>query len=95
MACGHSEYADGSGSALLHKPKLGTAKATASISYDDAIAAELEAKGIKGVITDDGLDLMIRSLEQMDQLASEGEKNGSPIYEETPDDAYCLSPHPR
>ena len=46
----------------------------------------VEAKGIKGVITDDGLDLMIRSLEQMDKIASEGEKNGAPIYEETPDE---------
>lgn len=87
LACGHTEYADGSGGGLLHKPKRGTAQITASISYDDAIAAELEAKGIKGVITDDGLDMMIRSLEQMDKIASEGEKNGAPIYEETPDAA--------
>ena len=87
LPCGHGEYADASGSALLYRPKKGAAQIKATISYDDAVAAELEAKGInKGTITDDGLDLMIRSLEDMDKIASEGAKSGTPIYEEIPAD---------
>ncbi|MXZ89933.1 MAG: hypothetical protein F4W95_00510 [Chloroflexi bacterium] len=86
LPCGHGEYADESGGALLRKPKHGTAEIKLTVTYNDAIAGELEAKGIKAVITDDGLDLMIQSLEQMDKIASEGERNGTPIYEEVPDD---------
>ncbi len=86
LNCGHGEYADRSGSALLNKPKNGTAQIIASISYDDAATADLAAKGHKGIITDDGLDLMIRSLEDMDKLASDGEKNGIPIYIDIPDE---------
>ena len=86
LTCGHAEYANATGGALLRKPELGTAEMTTSITCEDTMAAELEAKGTKGVITDDGLDLMIRSLELMDKIASEGEKNGTPAYEEIPDD---------
>ena len=87
LKCGHGEYPDRTGGALLRKPKNGTAEIVASISYDDATTADLAAKGHKGIITDDGLDLMIRSLEDMDKIASDGERNGTPIYIEIPDDA--------
>ena len=38
---------------------------------------------MKGVITYDGLDMMISNMEVIDKIASEQAKKGTPIYEES------------
>ena len=41
---------------------------------------ELDGEAMKGVVTYDGLDLIISSMESTDAIAIKAEKGGTPIY---------------
>ena len=80
LTCGHGQYREVTGSALVHKPSGGTLEVTATIGYA-GLKYEVGAKATKGVFTYDGLDLIISSLESFDQIAIDAENQGTPVYE--------------
>ena len=80
LTCEHVEYAERSDRNILgRKPKGATLRVTASLGYRDD-TERLEGSARKGVVTYDGLDRMISSLESMDEIAEESKKEGAPIY---------------
>ena len=87
LTCGHIKYRERPVGSLISKPEHGTLQINVSIGYSEDMANELATQGFKGTITDEGLDRIISSLEQADKIASEAEKEGTPIYEEVDDDS--------
>ena len=84
LTCGHVKYGEGPKGSLINKPDRATAQINVSIGYYQDTANELGAKGIRVTITDEGLEAIISNLEWTDSIASKAEKEGTPIYEETP-----------
>lgn len=81
LTCGHVEYSERSdGSVIARKPRGATLGVTASIGYRDDMKEDLDGTAMKGVVTYDGLDLIISSMESADAIAIEAEKRGTPIY---------------
>ena len=73
LTCGHVEYSEhGDKNVLGRKPKGGTLCVTSSIGCQDDMEERVNSSARKGVITYDGLDKMISSLESMDKIAIEG-----------------------
>ena len=88
LTCGHVKYNEGPKGSIFNQPEHATAQISAIFGYSDDLARKFESKGLKGTITDEGLDKIISSLEQTDKIASEAEQEGTPIYEEV-DDESC------
>ena len=55
---------------------------TTEVSYTDNAS---ERQGFKGVITDEGLEMILQVLEWLDKLACEAETKGIQLYEITED----------
>ena len=85
LTCGHVKYSGGPKGSIINKPERGTAEINVSIGYDKDMANDLASKGLRGTITDEGLEAIIRELERTDKVASDATKQGTPIYEEIPD----------
>ena len=92
LACGHVKYPEGSTGSFISKPAGGTLQITFAMGYQDDMKDKYGGEGRKGVITYDGLDLIINSLEAMDKIAIEGEKKGTPIYVGKPDSLNAHTP---
>ena len=80
LTCGHVEYPEESNGTGISKPKGGTLQITATVGCQDDMKDKF---GDKGVITYDGLDMMISNMESIDKIASEAAKKGTPIYEDS------------
>ena len=61
LTCGHVRYGEAPKGSILNKPAGGTVQVKGSIGYHDDIANEQEPKAIRGIITDEGLDKILRS----------------------------------
>ena len=85
LTCGHVKYGEGPKGSIINKPERGTTEINVSIGYDKDMANDLATKGLRGTITDEGLEAIIRELERTDTIASDAAKQGTPIYEEIPD----------
>ena len=86
LTCGHVEYGeDSGGSVLIRKPKGGTAKITFTIGCDDNMKDRRVAAGSKAVITHEGFDKFLSSMEFFDEEATKAEKEGTPLYVVQPD----------
>ena len=85
LTCGHVKYLEGSNGNGISKPAGGTLQVAFSFGYQDDMKDEYWDTGMKGVITYDGLDLIISSMESIDKIASEEAKKGTPIYIVQPD----------
>ena len=88
LTCGHVEYADTleRKGGLFSKPAGGVVHNTIQIGCQDSMKDKIEDDGWKEmVITYEGLDQIISSLESFDKLASEYELKGTPIYADRPD----------
>ena len=85
LACGHVKYPEGSQGAIISKPAGGTLEVTSLFGYQDNMEDRFADSGKKAVITYDGLDLIISSMEAIDRIASEEAKKGTPIYTVQPD----------
>ena len=82
LSCGHVTYQEGSQPALFRKPSGGTLIMTTEVSYTDNAS---ERQGFEGVITDEGLEMILQALEWLDKLACEAETKGIQLYEITED----------
>ena len=80
LTCGHVKYLEGSNGGGISKPEGGTLQITASLGYQDDMKDKFEDTAMKGVVTYDGLDSIISSMESIDKIASEEAKKGTPIY---------------
>ncbi len=80
LTCGHVKYLEGSNGTGISKPAGGTLQVTFSFGYQDDMKDKFGDTGMKGVVTYDGLDLIISSMESIDKVASEEAKKGTPIY---------------
>ena len=85
LTCGHVEYMEGSNSGGFSKPKGGTLLITVTLGYDDDMKDNFADPGMIAVVTHDGLDLFISSMEQFDKIAIEADKKGTPAYVVRPD----------
>ena len=85
LTCGHVKYSEGPKGSIINKPERGTAEINVSVGYDKDMANEFGTKGLRGTITDEGLEAIIRELERTDKIASDAAKTGTPIYEDVPD----------
>ena len=79
------QYPEESKGAIISKPAGGTLKVTSLFGYQDNMKDKFGDPGKKAVITYDGLDLIISSMEAIDRIASEEAKKGTPIYIVQPD----------
>ena len=81
LTCGHVEYGKGSdGSPIFRKPKGGILNVTATLTYSDDAKDKFKDTAMLGVVTYDGLDLIISSMERFDKIAIEADKKGTPAY---------------
>jgi len=85
LTCGHVKYLEGTNGTGISKPAGGTLQITFSFGYRneddmDDMKDKFGDTVMKGVITYDGLDLIISSMESIDKIASEEAKKGTPIY---------------
>ena len=85
LTCGHVKYPEGSKGAIISKPAGGTLKVTSLLGYQDDMKDKFGDPGRNAVITYDGLDLIISSMEAIDRIASEEARKGMPIYVVQPD----------
>jgi len=79
------KYLEGTNGTGISKPAGGTLQITFSFGYrneddKDDMKDKFGDTVMKGVITYDGLDLIISSMESIDKIASEEAKKGTPIY---------------
>lgn len=86
------KYLKGTNGDVISEPAGGTLQIVFSVGYQDDMKDDYCDTGAKGVITYDGLDLIIGSMETIDRIASQEAKTGSPIYSVRPDclNAYTL-----
>ena len=80
LTCDHVKYLEGSSGTGISKPAGGTLEANFSFGYQDDMKGKFGDTGMKGVITYDGLDLIINSMEWLEKIAREEAKKGTPIY---------------
>ena len=86
LTCGHVEYEeDSDGNVLARKPKGGTLNITVTTGCDDNMKDLIAASGSKAVITHEGFDKFISSMECFDEEATKAEKEGTPLYVVRPD----------